>query len=70
MCAGEISTFENEIDCYGIHLRELTVLSSWRDHDHRFRFYATIGGFSSKENCVSAAVNHRYHIWKCTDEAS
>ena len=28
---------------------------------HRFRFYATIGGFSSKENCVSAAVNHRYH---------
>ena len=32
---------------------------------HRFRFSATIGGFSSKENCVLAAVNHRYHIWKC-----
>ena len=32
---------------------------------HRFRFYATIGGFSSKENCGSAGVNHRYHIWKC-----
>ena len=25
---------------------------------HRFQFYATIGGFSSGENCVSAAVNH------------
>ena len=37
---------------------------------HRLRFYATIGGFSSNENCVSAAVNHRYYIWKCTDEAS
>ena len=36
---------------------------------HRFRFYATIGGFSSKENCVSAAVNHRYHIWKCMRRA-
>ena len=33
---------------------------------HRCQFYATIGGFSSEENCVSAAVNHRYHIWKCT----
>ena len=31
---------------------------------HRFRFYATIGSFLSKENCVSAAANHRYHIWK------
>ena len=29
------------------------------------RFYATIGDFSSKENCFSAAINHRYHIWKC-----
>ena len=36
---------------------------------HRFRFYATIGGFSSKENCVSAAVNHRYHIRKCMRRA-
>ena len=36
---------------------------------HRFRFYATIGGFSSKENCVSAAVNRRYHIWKCIRRA-
>ena len=36
---------------------------------HRFRFYATIGGFSSKENCVSAAVNHRYHLWKCMSRA-
>ena len=27
-------------------------------HYHRFQFYATIGGFSSGENCVSAAVNH------------
>ena len=35
---------------------------------HRFRFYATIGGFSSKENRVSAAVNHRYHRWKCMSE--
>ena len=34
---------------------------------HRFRFYATIGGFSLKEKCVLAAVNHRYHIRKCTD---
>ena len=34
---------------------------------HRFQFYATIGGFSLKENCVLAAVNHRYDIWKCTD---
>ena len=25
---------------------------------HRFQFYATIGGFSSEENCVSAAINH------------
>ena len=25
---------------------------------HRFQFYATIGGFSSGENCVSAVVNH------------
>ena len=25
---------------------------------HRFQFYATIVGFSSGENCVSAAVNH------------
>ena len=25
---------------------------------HGFQFYATIGGFSSGENCVSAAVNH------------
>ena len=32
---------------------------------HRFQFYATIGGFSLEEKCVSAAVNHRYHIWKC-----
>ena len=31
---------------------------------HRFRFYTTIRGFSSKDNCVLAAVNHRYHIWK------
>ena len=36
---------------------------------HRFRFYATIGGFSSKENCLSAAVNHRYHIRKCMRRA-
>ena len=36
---------------------------------HRFQFYATIGGFSSEENCVSAAVNHRYHIWKCMRRA-
>ena len=25
---------------------------------HRFQFYATVGVFSSGENCVSAAVNH------------
>ena len=25
---------------------------------HRFQFYATIGSFSSGENCISAAVNH------------
>ena len=25
---------------------------------HRFQFYATIGGFSSGENCVLAAVNN------------
>ena len=36
---------------------------------HRFRFYATIGDFSSKENCVLAAVTHRYHIWKCMRRA-
>ena len=27
------------------------------------------GGFSSKETCVLAAVNHRYHIWKCMRRA-
>ena len=36
---------------------------------HRFQFYATIGGLSSEENHVSAAVNHRYHIWKCMGRA-
>ena len=25
---------------------------------HEFQFYATIGGFASGKNCVSAAVNH------------
>ena len=25
---------------------------------HRLRFYATIGVFSSREHCVSAAINH------------
>ena len=38
-------------------------------HFLRFRFYATIGGFSSKKSCVSAAVNQRYYIEKCMRQA-
>ena len=45
------------------------VRNEFSDSFHRFRFCATIGGFSSKENCISAAVN-QYHIWNAWGESA
>ena len=50
-----VSVNDNIEICKWMILRnKITVQSVY----HRFQFYATIGGFSSGENCVSAAVNH------------
>ena len=40
--------------CIGIYNHACDMTKTY----HRFQFYATTGGFSSGENCVSAAVNH------------
>ena len=67
ICNPELSTLNsrNKLVSSCRHRRK-NLLSKYY---HRFQFYATIGGFSSEENRVSAAVNHRYHIWKCMRRA-